>query len=72
MTLAPDRVRSVSLMREAAAETSSLEGRVGSHVAQRRFRIDKKDAAGWLPSRPNFCNSLVQALRAPRCQASRA
>ena len=42
MTLAPDRVRSVSLMREAADETSSLEGRVGSHVAQRRFQIEKK------------------------------
>jgi hypothetical protein len=25
----------------------------------------KKDATGLLPSRPNFCNSLVQAPRAP-------
>jgi hypothetical protein len=25
-----------------------------------------------LPSRPNFCFSLVQALRAPWCKASRA
>jgi hypothetical protein len=25
----------------------------------------KKDATGWLPSRPNFRNSLVQALRRP-------
>ncbi|SHH58814.1 hypothetical protein SAMN05443248_5312 [Bradyrhizobium erythrophlei] len=25
----------------------------------------KKDATGWLPSRPNFHNSLVQALRRP-------
>ena len=25
----------------------------------------QKDATGMLPSRPNFCNSLVQALRAP-------
>ena len=32
------------------------------------FQI-KKSATGWLPSRPNFCNSLVQALRAPWCQA---
>ena len=29
----------------------------------------KKDATGMTPSRPNFCNSLVQALRAPCCQA---
>ena len=30
----------------------------------------QKRRDGMTPSRPNFCNSLVQALRAPCCQAS--
>jgi hypothetical protein len=35
----------------------------------RKVARPKKDAAGLLPSRPNTRNSLVQALRAPCCQA---
>jgi hypothetical protein len=34
-----------------------------------RFRTKIKGAAGWIPSRPIFRNSLVQALRAPSGQA---
>jgi hypothetical protein len=33
--------------------------------------IIKKGAAGDLPSRPDFLHSLVQALRAPCCQAKK-
>jgi hypothetical protein len=29
----------------------------------------KKDATGWLPSRPNLCKLAGPGLRAPRCQA---
>ena len=32
----------------------------------------KKRRDGMTPSRPNSCNSLVQALRAPCCQAQRS
>ena len=49
----------------------------GSRTARsRRWRFsrkaEQKNATGLLPSRPNFCFSLVQALRAPWCKASRA
>jgi hypothetical protein len=56
-------------VRRGACHRAARRGEaLGQPRHEELFRI-KKSATGWLPSRPNFCNSLVQALRAPWCQA---